>query len=43
MPLFEAIYRYPTPNITYFYQDHPKVQAVESQIEYTKETLQILK
>jgi hypothetical protein len=43
MSPFESLYGYPTPSITSFLQDHSKVQAVDSHMEKTKETLKILK
>lgn len=43
MPAFETLYGYPTLSITSFLQDHSKVQAVDSHMEKTKETSQIIK
>jgi hypothetical protein len=43
MSPFESLYGYPTPSISYFLQDHSKVEEIESHMEKTKETLTILK
>jgi hypothetical protein len=43
MSPFESLYEYLAPSISYFLQDHSKVEAIESHMEKTKETLSILK
>ena len=36
MSPFEFLYGYPTPSISYFLQDHYKVEAIESHMKNTK-------
>jgi hypothetical protein len=43
MSPFEALYRYPTPSISYFLQDKSKVKEIESHMKKNKENLAILK